>query len=146
MARHGSSSVNGGRRTPPGAPALGVYTSSNGGATFTLSTDLQGKTPPNPATAASGVDWFQGGITKLAFDPHNSSTVYAGIFGYGMWRSIDGGVHWVQLFATMNPADTFGDRTEFDAVDAGSGKTRIYGGGVLYAATHGRGAYAITLP
>src|SRR6185503_4317844 len=48
VARHGSSSVNGGRRTPPNAPALGVYTSTNGGASFALSTDLQGKTPPNP--------------------------------------------------------------------------------------------------
>jgi hypothetical protein len=48
------------------------------------------------------------------------------VLGYGVWRSTDGGAHWAQVFQTMNPADTFGDRTEFDAVDAGGGKTRIY--------------------
>ncbi len=31
LARHGSSSVNGGRRTPPDAPTLGVYRSTDGG-------------------------------------------------------------------------------------------------------------------
>src|SRR4051794_36822741 len=54
VARHGSSAANGGRRTPPDAPALGVYRSTDGGAHFTLSTDLQAKTPPNPASPAGG--------------------------------------------------------------------------------------------
>jgi hypothetical protein len=126
VARHGSSSVNGGRRTPPNAPALGVYVSTNGGTTFTLSTDLQGKTPPNPAPASSGVDWFQGGITRLQYDPNSSTTIYAGVLGYGVWRSTDGGTTWRQVFATMNPADTFGDRTEIDLVNLGAGKTRAY--------------------
>src|SRR3954471_22813781 len=36
VARHGSSSANGGRFTPPNAPALGVYESTDGGASFTL--------------------------------------------------------------------------------------------------------------
>jgi hypothetical protein len=126
VARHGSSSVNGGRRTPPNAPALGVYRSTNGGASFTLSTDLQSKTPPNPSPPAGGSDWFQGGVTKLKYDPNNAGTVYAAVFGYGVWRSTDGGVIWRQVFQTMNPADTFGDRTEFDVVSGGGGKTRIY--------------------
>jgi hypothetical protein len=126
VARHGSSSVNGGRRTPPNAPTLGVYTSTDGGGHFTLSTDLQGKTPPNPAPASTGVDWFQGGITRLQFDPNVPGTLYAGVLGYGAWRSTDGGTSWRQIFQTMNPADTFGDRTEVEAVDAGGGKTRIY--------------------
>jgi hypothetical protein len=126
LARHGSSSVNGGRRTPPDAPALGVYRSTDGGASFTLSTDLQAKTPANPSSPAAGSDWFQGGIHRLQFDPHSDDTLYAGVFGYGLWRSTDGGVAWRQVFQTMNPGDLLGDRTEFDAVDAGGGKTRIY--------------------
>jgi hypothetical protein len=126
VARHGSSSANGGRRTPPNAPALGVYRSTDGGATFTLATDLASKTPPNPAPASSGVDWFQGGITKLELDPNGASTLYAAVVGYGLWRSNDGGTSWSQVFQTMNPGDAFGDRVEFDAVNLGGGKTRIY--------------------
>jgi hypothetical protein len=126
VARHGSSSVNGGRRTPPNAPALGVYRSTNGGASFTLAADLASKTPPNPTPPATGNDWFQGGITKLQLDPNDASTVYAAVVGYGLWRSRDGGSAWSQVFQTMNPADTFGDRVEFDAVNLGAGKTRIY--------------------
>jgi hypothetical protein len=126
VARHGSSGVNGGRRTPPNAPALGVYRSTNGGSSFTLSSDLQSKTPPNPSPASGGSDWFQGGITKLQFDPNSANTLYAGVVGYGAWRSTDGGINWRQIFQTLNPLDTFGDRTELDAVNAGGGKTRIY--------------------
>ena len=36
VARHGSSSANGGRRTPPDAPTLGLYETTDGGATFDL--------------------------------------------------------------------------------------------------------------
>jgi len=125
VARHGSASVNGGRRTPPDAPTLGVYKSTDGGAHWALADQLQSHTPPNPAPASSGVDWFQGGVTKLQLDPHDAGTVYAAIFGYGLWRSADAGATWTQVFATMNPADTFGDRVEFAATPVGA-KTRIY--------------------
>jgi hypothetical protein len=136
VARHGSSAANGGRRTPPGAPALGFYSSTDGGAHFTFSAQLQAKTPANPTPpgAGTGSDWFQGGITKLALDPNNLNTVYAAVFGYGLWRSADGGLNWTQVFHTLNqtafgtkaPGDTFGDRVEFEAVNLGGGKTRIY--------------------
>jgi hypothetical protein len=136
VARHGSSAANGGRRTPPGAPALGFYSSTDGGAHFTLAAQLQAKTPANPTPpgAGTGSDWFQGGITKLALDPNNLNTVYAAVFGYGLWRSADGGLNWTQVFHTLNqtafgtkaPGDTFGDRVEFEAVNLGGGKTRIY--------------------
>ena len=56
-----------------------------------LATDLATKTPPNPAPASSGVDWFQGGITKLELDPNKRLTVYAAVVGYGLWRSNDAG-------------------------------------------------------
>jgi hypothetical protein len=139
VARHGSSSVNGGRRTPPNAPDLGVYKSTDGGATFTLAQDLKDKTPQNPTDPAlgTGVDWFQGGINKLEFDPHTTGTVYAAVVGYGLCRSTDGGDHWTQVFHTYfqtnfadakHPGDSFGDRTEFDAVPLAGGKTRIYVG------------------
>jgi hypothetical protein len=126
VARHGSSSSNGGRRTPPNAPTLGVYKSTDAGSSFALLTNLQGKTPPNPSPASGGSDWFQGGINKLQFDPNHSNALYAAVIGYGLWRSTDTGSTWRQVFQTMNPTDFFGDRTEFDAVNLGNGKTRIY--------------------
>jgi hypothetical protein len=132
VARHGSSAVNGGRRTPPDAPELGVYKSTDGGQTFTLEAELHAKTPQNPTPPSTGVDWFQGGVNKLELDPNDANTVYAAVVGYGLWRSNDGGTTWTQVFHTMNQTDFgagtgdfFGDRTEFDAVDLGT-ETRIY--------------------
>ena len=124
VARHGSSSANGGRRTPPNAPTLGLYETTNGGSSFNLIFSR----PPNAAPASSGVDWFQGGVNKIQLDPNDPNTVYAALFGYGVWRksqSLDGNGTFHQVFATFFPADTFGDRTEFDLVDMGSA-TRVY--------------------
>ena len=73
LARHGSSAVNGGRFTPPGAPGLGVYKSTDGGASFSRLDDLSSKTPANPSPPQTGVDWFQGGINRLELDPNNPS-------------------------------------------------------------------------
>src|SRR3954468_6226464 len=66
VARHGSSSVNGGRRTPPNAPDLGVYKKVGDGA-FEFATALHEKTPQSPVDPAAGTgsDWFQGGVNKL---------------------------------------------------------------------------------
>lgn len=137
LARHGSSSVNGGRRTPPNAPPLGVYKSTDGGAHFTLDTDLAGKTPADPTPPETGGDFFAGGITKLELDPNDDSALYASVLGYGIWRSVNGGA-WTQVFHTMNQSDftdpanplgdSTGDVTQFDLVDAGAGVTRAYVG------------------
>ena len=82
VARHGSSAANGGRRTPPNAPALGVYKSTDGGATFTLATDLATKTPPNPAPArrastgsrAASRSWSSTRTTRARSTPRSSAT------------------------------------------------------------------------
>ena len=124
VARHGSSSANGGRRTPPNAPDLGLYETSNGGTSFSRVFDQ----PPNATDPATGNDWFQGGVNKVMLDPSDPDTVYVAMFGYGLWRrspAIDGDTQFHQLFQTYNPADTFGDRTEFDLVDIGD-TTRVY--------------------
>ena len=125
VARHGSSSANGGRRTPPNAPTLGLYETTDGGATFELIFEQD----PNPTPPSTGNDWFQGGVNKILLDPNDPETVYVALFGYGLWRQSqaqDGDLEFHQVFETFNPADTFGDRTEFDLVDVGSGDTRIY--------------------
>jgi hypothetical protein len=126
VARHGSSSANGGRFTPPNAPTLGIYESKDGGASF----QLVFSRPPNPSPASSGVDWFQGGVNKLGVDPSDRTSIYAAIVGYGIWRRaphLDGDSAWHQVFATRNPRDSFGDRTEF-ALTRKSGRTRLYAG------------------
>src|SRR3954454_7650714 len=131
LARHGSSSANGGRRTPPGAPQLGLYRSTDHGASFTRAFSLAA----SPQDPAAGSDFFQGGVNKIVLDPRDPDTVYAAIFGHGVWRSsarLEGGdAAFKQVFVTRNPADTFGDRTEFDlATIAGGGgpTTRAYVG------------------
>ena len=63
---------NGGRRTPPDAPPLGVYRSTNGGATLHAASRISPtRRSPDPTPPATGVDLFQGGITKLALDPND---------------------------------------------------------------------------
>jgi hypothetical protein len=115
---------------------LGVYKSTDGGATFSILQDLKEETPQNPTdpAAGTGTDWFQGGIRQLRIDPNDANTVYAGIYGYGLWRSTDAGSTWSQIFHTMNQTDfstgagdTFGDRTDLSVVKLGT-KTRIYVG------------------
>jgi hypothetical protein len=132
LARHGSSSANGGRRTPPGAPDLGVYESTDGGATFTLAFSK----PADPTPADTGNDLFTGGVNKIELDPNDPDVVFAAVLGYGIWRRDAGSSTFAQVFATQYPADTVdsnapadtaGDRTEFDLADLGA-KTRLYAG------------------
>ena len=68
VARHGSSSVNGGRFTPPGSALIGLYESSNGGATFSPTVILtqDSVNPPSP----TGGDFFRGGCShQSCIDP-----------------------------------------------------------------------------
>ncbi|MEY2516512.1 MAG: hypothetical protein QOJ89_3870 [bacterium] len=132
LARHGSSSSNGGRRTPPGAPQVGLYETANGGGSFVLAFSK----PADPTPPETGNDWFTGGVNKILLDPNDSGVVYAAVRGYGIWRRDAATAAFAQVFATRYPAasveaaapaDTFGDRSEFDLADLGA-KTRMYVG------------------
>ena len=123
-ARHGASSASGGRRTPPGAPQLGLYESSNGGASFTLAFSK----PADPVPPDGGLDIPIGAVTKVKLDPNDPDVVYASLTGYGVWRRDAGSPSFAQVFATRYPADSvedtpprdpFGHRTEFDLADLG---------------------------
>jgi hypothetical protein len=131
LARHGSSTSNGGRRTPPGAPPLGLYESKDGGASFGSAFSK----PADSNLPETGNDFFTGGVNKIRLDPNDAHVVYAAVIGYGIWRRAGAGA-FEQVFATQFPADSvddnaradmFGDRTEFDVADLGA-KTRMYVG------------------
>lgn len=125
VARHGSSSVNGGRFTPPGAAPVGLYESTDGGATWALSkSEVSDTVVPSSAT---GGDYFRGGVTKIETDPLDSATVYASISAYGLYRRIGSGA-WTRIYTTPgagSPDLTLDSRFEF-ATTVKNGKTRIY--------------------
>jgi len=132
VARHGSSSVNGGRFTPPGAPVVGVYESTNGGASFAL---IFSKTAdPLDPTSPNGSDFFRGGVSKLGADRtglgvHDPTRFYASLFDYGLFRSTSGGP-FEQVFASAGGgtiANSLASRTEFALAPMGN-KLRIYVG------------------
>ena len=132
VARHGASSVNGGRMTPPGAPQVGLYESTDGGATFTLAfskpSDSVDPTSPN------GSDFFRGGVSKIVFDhtglaANQPERIYFSMFDYGLFRGNGDGTYDL-LFASAGGglvANSAGSRTEFTLAPNGN-KLRIYVG------------------
>lgn len=132
VARHGASSVNGGRFTPPGSPKIGLYESNNGGRTWHLS--LSRVADVVDPTAPNGNDFFRGGISKILFDPTHPKTVYASMFDYGLFRRV-GNRPWHQIYTIKTPGDLatgLDSRIEFDLATLPNGKTRIYLGDSTY--------------
>ncbi|MGH3496175.1 MAG: hypothetical protein ACRDP1_01745 [Nocardioidaceae bacterium] len=132
VARHGSSSVNGGRFTPPGSAKVGLYESTDGGHSWTtsLTEDTDSVNPSSP----TGADYFRGGISKILFDPTHSGTVYASMFDYGLFRRTGTGT-WQQIYTIPTPgseATTLSNRVEFALASMGNGNTRIYLGDSTY--------------
>ena len=132
VARHGSSSVNGGRFTPPGAASSVCTRRTNGGATWTLRLSE----PPDSVdpTRRPAADFFRGGISKLLFDPTHPGMAYASMFDYGLFRaSPDGRVDTTSTRSTpRGRGDQLDNRVEFALGVAAGGKTRIYLGDATY--------------
>ena len=132
VARHGSSSVNGGRFTPPNAPLIGLYESTDGGATFRLafSVPSDGVNPNTP----NGSDFFRGGVSKIEMSrtglaAGEPTRIYFSVFGYGLYRSKAGGGY-EQVFASAGggtAANSLSSRTEFALAPMGN-KLRVYVG------------------
>src|SRR5205085_11539660 len=112
----------------PNFPPIGLWKSSDGGATFTLigSPVPVCNNPLLPGGAfISSFGSFRG-VNHVEFDPSASSTVYAGVFGRGIRRSTDSGATFAQIFKPASSSSS--DRTEFAATHLANGKTRIYAG------------------
>src|SRR5262245_40839716 len=132
VARHGSSSVNGGRFTPPGSAKVGLYESTNGGATFTAKF-LPTQDVVSPGSATGG-DFFRGGCSHIElYRPGSETQVYASFFDYGVFRrsnTQDGDTAFHQIFASQfngDPGATSLFRTEFSLAPNGS-NLRVYVG------------------
>src|SRR5213595_3666808 len=108
---------NGGQvRLEPGANPVGVYESTDGGATFTEVWNGNGST-------------F--GVTDVGLDPLDPTTVYASAFDQGVWRrspTLDlttSATAFEQVFAPLFATGLGVDRTMF-AATVKAGKTRLY--------------------
>ena len=125
VARHGSSSANGGRYTPPGAAQVGLYESTNGGRSWRLS--LARTSDVVDGSTATGNDYFRGGVSKIQLDPSNPAIVYASMHSYGLFRRSAG--RWAPIYKIRqygSPDVTIDSRLEFAATTLSDGRTRIY--------------------
>ena len=132
VARHGSSSVNGGRFTPPGAARVGLYESTDGGATFSPAMTLT-QDPVVPANP-TGADFFRGGASHVELYRASGETeVYASFFDYGVFRrsqTRDGDSAFHQIFGSQGAGSAGLSsifRTEFSLAPNGS-SLRVYVG------------------
>lgn len=133
VARHGSSSVNGGRFTPPGGAQVGLYESTDGGASFSpaLIPTPQDTVVPGSAT---GSDFFRGGASDVElYQASGETQVYVSFFDFGIYRrsmTQDGDTAFHQIFKAAGGgtlAQSSFARTEFSLAPNG-GKLRIYTG------------------
>lgn len=110
-----SSVVSGGvtGNPPTPRPPVGLFKSTDGGATFSFIWDG---------------NFTARGVNHVELDPNygSNNTLYAAAFQQGIWRSSNGGTSWTQIFAPLVPAENT-DRAEF-AVTLKSGHTRMYVG------------------
>src|SRR4051812_5295368 len=84
VARHGSSSVNGGRFTPPGAARVGLYESTDGGVSFAPALLPTAQDAVNPLSP-TGADFFRGGASDVELNRTSGETqVYVAFFDYGV--------------------------------------------------------------
>ena len=107
----GVTSVTGGAVSlAPDAAPWGLWRSTDGGKSFSFIWD-------GNASAR--------GITNVEFDSHG--TLYASAFQQGIWRSLNGGSTWEQVFASKDVGDSSA-RDAFDLTTTPDGHTRIYVG------------------
>ena len=125
----GVSSVSGGAVSLiPGAPAWGLYKSTDGGVSWTFLHNGAANAADCDTVAeaiATGTPCSLRGVRRLALDPSSPDTIYAGSYGRGVWRSTDAGTTWTQINPSLNPADP-NVRPELAVTALPNGATRMY--------------------
>src|SRR5207237_3950839 len=127
---HGISSTTAGAVSQiPGGPGVGVWKSSDSGATFTLlqpSVVTLGGQPGQSFPSSFG---SSRGATDVAIDPTHSGVIYASAYNVGVWRSVDNGTTWTNIHPCSTLISTCGfgaDRSEFALATTPDGHTRMY--------------------
>src|SRR5438874_6079972 len=87
---HGISSTTAGAvsQIPPGTPGIGVWKSTDGGATFTQAQPSSVVLGPQPGQTFQSSFGSSRGATALAVDPTHAGVIYAAAYNVGVWRSI----------------------------------------------------------
>ena len=127
---HGISSTTAGAvsQIPPGTPGIGVWKSTDGGATFT-----QAQPSSVSLGGQSGQTFLSSfgssrGATALAVDPTHAGVLYASAYNVGVWRSTDNGANWTNIHPCQITCDFAADRSEFAVATTPDGHTRMYQG------------------
>jgi hypothetical protein len=107
-----SGDTGGATSNPPVAATLGLYRSTDGGATFSMIWNGNGSLR---------------GVNEVALDPSAATTIYAAAFQQGVWRSTDNGATFTQIKTPLN-AGFNTDRAAFAVNKLGNGNTRMYVG------------------
>ena len=92
-----------------------------------------------PQPTNSGANASSGRVTALAVDPRNPDVAYAGAAEGGVWKTTDGGAHWIPLTDDQPSLATGAlalDPSNSDIVYAGTGEANqcgdcYYGAGIL---------------
>ena len=124
---HGISSTTAGAvsQIPPGTPGVGVWKSTDGGATFTLLQHSTVVLGPQPGQTFESSFGSSRGATALAIDPTHPGVIYASAYNVGVWRSTDNGATWTNIH-TCQTCGGGASRSEFAVATTTDGHTRMY--------------------
>ena len=123
---HGISSTTAGAVSQiPGGGGVGVWKSTDGGATFTLLQPLPVVLGGQPGQSFPSSFGSSRGATDVAVDPTHPGVIYASAYNKGVWRSMDNGMTWTNIH-TCQTCGGGASRSEFALAATPDGHTRMY--------------------